>query len=154
LRKREHYREVLDGFDPEKIARYTSRKLNALMADSGVVRNRLKIDSLSRNARAFLDIQEEYGSFDAFVWPFVGGKPKVNARKSMKEVPARTEESDTLSKALKKRGFTFVGTTICYAFMQAVGLVNDHEVSCFRYGELVDRSRPGVARRAPSSRAG
>jgi DNA-3-methyladenine glycosylase I len=136
LKKRDRYREVLDGFDPERIARYTQRKLDALLEDPGIVRNRLKIASLPRNARAFLDVQHELGAFDAFAWSFVGGTPKVNAWKSKKNVPASTAESDAFSKALKKRGFTFVGSTICYAFMQAVGMVNDHEVSCFRYKQV------------------
>jgi DNA-3-methyladenine glycosylase I len=136
LKKRERYREVLDGFDPEKVARYDKKKVRELLGDVGIIRNRLKIDATIGNARAFLEIQKEFGSFDAFVWRFVGGKPKQNTWKTHKRVPARTAESDALSKDLQKRGFRFVGSTICYALMQATGLVNDHLVSCFRYAEL------------------
>ncbi len=135
LNKRDHYRAALDGFDPERIARYDARRRAKLMKDPGLVRNRLKIESLAKNARAFLALQEEFGSYDAYVWPFVGGKPLVNRRRGMGDVPARTAESDALSKDLKQRGFTFVGTTIIYAYMQATGLVNDHLVSCFRFKE-------------------
>jgi len=132
LRKRESYREAFDNFDPAKVARYNDRKLDALMQNEGIVRNRLKIASAVANAKAFLQLQEEFGSFDRYVWEFVGGKPKVNQPRSMKDVPARTPESDAISKALRKRGFNFVGSTICYAFMQATGLVDDHVVGCFR----------------------
>ena len=132
LRKRAHYREVFAGFDPSTVARFDARKKAALMKDAGIVRNRLKIDSTVTNARAFLDLQAELGSFDAYVWRFVGGKPIVRRPDSPQGVPARTEESDALSKDLKKRGFRFVGSTICYAFMQACGLVDDHARDCFR----------------------
>jgi DNA-3-methyladenine glycosylase I len=136
LRKRENYRSALDDFDPKKIGSYNQRKLDALMRNEGIIRNRLKIESLVRNAKAFLAVQDECGSFDRYIWQFVGGKPKVNARSKLSNVPTRTAESDTMSKALQKRGFTFVGSTICYAFMQAVGMVNDHLVTCFRYNEV------------------
>ena len=136
LQKRARYREVFDGFDPEKVARYDKKKVRQLLADPGIIRNRLKIDSTISNARSFLKVQEEFGTFDAYIWRFVGGQPKQNARKSHKQVPARTAESDAMSKDLKKRGFRFVGSTICYAFMQATGMVNDHVLSCFRYQEL------------------
>jgi DNA-3-methyladenine glycosylase I len=130
LRKRPGYRKAFDRFDPRRVARYDAAKLRALLADPGIVRNRLKIHGAVRNARAFLAVQEEFESFDAYLWRFVGGAPKINRPKTMKDVPARTPESDALSKDLKQRGFTFVGTTICYAFMQAVGMVNDHLVDC------------------------
>ena len=135
LKKRERYREVLDGFDPERIARYTKRKLDALLRDAGIVRNRLKVASLVPNARGFLDVQEEFGSFDEFVWRFVGGVPKRAVRRSLADIPAKSAESDALSKELLRRGFKFVGSTICYAYMQACGLVDDHVVGCFRYGQ-------------------
>jgi DNA-3-methyladenine glycosylase I len=133
LAKRDRYREVFDGFDPSRVAKYGSRKIKSLMADAGIVRNRLKIASAIGNARAFLAVQAEFGTFDAYIWSFVGGKPKINRWKRISDVPARTAESDAMSKDLKKRGFRFVGSTICYAFMQAVGMVNDHLVTCFRY---------------------
>ena len=136
LKKRENYRAALEDFDPKKISRYTQRKLDSLMANEGIVRNRLKILSTVKNAKAFLKLQAEFGSFDLYVWQFVGGKPRVNARKSLSGVPSRTAESDALSRDLKRRGFNFVGSTICYAFMQAVGMVNDHAVTCFRYGQV------------------
>ena len=132
LRKREAYREAFDNFDPSTVARYTQRKLDSLLKNEGIVRNRLKIVSAVANAKAFLAIQNEFGSFDQFIWDFVGGKPMVNRPRTLKDLPARTEKSDALSKALRKRGFNFVGTTICYAFMQATGLVDDHLVTCFR----------------------
>lgn len=136
LKKRERYREVYDGFDAEKVAGYGAKKRASLLADAGIVRNRLKVESSIDNARAFLRVQEEFGSFDRYIWGFVGGKPLVNRRGSMREVPARTAESDAMSKDLKKRGFRFVGSTICYAYMQAVGMVNDHVVTCFRHREV------------------
>jgi DNA-3-methyladenine glycosylase I len=137
LKKRENYRAAFDGFDPAKIARYDRRKVLTLLGNEGIIRNRLKIASAIQNARAFLAVQQEFGSFDRYVWQFVGGKPRVNALHLGGKIPARTEESDALSKDLKKRGFNFVGSTICYAFMQAMGLVNDHAVECFRYGALL-----------------
>jgi DNA-3-methyladenine glycosylase I len=136
LRKRKNYRAAFNHFDPKKISRYDKRKLDSLMRNEGIVRNRLKIESVVKNAKAFLEVQKEFGSCDRYVWQFVGGKPKVNAREKLDDVPARTAESDAMSRDLKKRGFTFVGTTICYAFMQAVGMVNDHMVNCFRYREV------------------
>ena len=136
LRKRARYREVFDGFDVEKVARYDKKKVRELLRDAGIVRNRLKIEAAISNARAFLKVREEFGTFDAYVWQFVSGKPKQNAWKTHKRLPAKTAESDALSKDLRKRGFRFVGSTICYALMQATGLVNDHLVSCFRHTEL------------------
>ena len=136
LRKRPHYRAVFDGFDPRKVARYEEDKVAALLADQGIVRNRLKIRSAVTNAQAFLEVQEEFGSFVVYVWRFVGGSPLQNRRQRLDALPARTAESDALSKDLLKRGFRFVGSTICYAFMQATGLVNDHLSTCFRYHDL------------------
>ncbi len=136
LNKRENYRKAFDGFDPKRVARYDRRKIERLLRDPGIVRNKLKIASTIANAQAFLRVQKEFGSFDRYIWQFVGGKPRVNSPKSMKQVHARTPESDAMSKDLKKRGFNFVGSTICYAFMQAVGMVNDHVVVCFRYRPL------------------
>jgi len=136
LRKRENYRKAFDGFDPKKISRYTQARITKLMANEGIVRNRLKIESTVLNAKAFLAVQKEFGSFDTYLWQFVNGKPLANQRRTIREVPASTPESDALSKDLKKRGFKFVGTTICYAFMQAVGMVNDHTTDCFRYAHL------------------
>ena len=141
LKKRENYRAAFDNFDPQKIARYDRRKIQTLMNNAGIIRNRLKIASAVKNAKAFLKVQDEFGSFDAYIWQFTGGAPIVNARRSMKQVPARTAESDAMSKDLKKRGFSFVGTTICYAFMQAVGMVNDHLTGCFRYGQVGNETR-------------
>jgi DNA-3-methyladenine glycosylase I len=134
LRKRPRYREVFDAFDPEKVARYGARKVKALLVDPGIIRNRLKIESAISNAKIFLDTQDEFGSFDAYIWRFVGGRPIQNAWKA--KVPASTKESDAMSKDLQKRGFRFVGSTICYALMQATGMVNDHAITCFRYREL------------------
>ena len=133
LKKRDNYRRAFDNFDARKIARYDDAKVRALLADPGIVRNRLKIAATIQNAKAFLAVQKEFGSFDAYVWQFVGGKPKQNRWKTIAAAPAKTPESDALSKDLLKRGFKFVGSTICYAFMQAVGMVNDHTVDCFSY---------------------
>jgi DNA-3-methyladenine glycosylase I len=137
LRKREKYRAAFDGFDPKKVARYDRRKMQRLLRskDEGIVRNRLKIASAIQNAKAFLAVQKEFGSFDRYIWQFVGGKPRVIAWRLGKRIPARTPESDAMSKDLKKRGFNFVGSTICYAFMQATGMVNDHAIECFRYSK-------------------
>jgi DNA-3-methyladenine glycosylase I len=140
LKKRVRYREVFDGFDAEKIARYDRKKIRELLKDPGIVRNRLKIAATVGNAKAFLRVREEFGSFDKYIWGFVGGAPKVNAWKGHKKVPAKTKESDAMSKDLVRRGFRFVGSTICYAFMQATGMVNDHLVGCFRYEQLQRRS--------------
>ncbi|HEX6958955.1 MAG TPA: DNA-3-methyladenine glycosylase I [Ferrovibrio sp.] len=136
LRKRENFRRAFDGFQPEKIARYTPKKLDALMQDAGIVRNRAKIEGSVANARGWLDIMEKEGSFAEYLWHHVGGKPKQNAWASLKQVPAETKESQAISKDLRKRGFTFVGPTIVYAFMQAVGMVNDHTVDCFRHRQV------------------
>lgn len=136
LKKRENYRKAFDQFDPEKVARYSAAKIARLLADPGIVRNRLKVASAVKNAKAFLKVQEEFGTFDKYIWGFVEGRPIVNAFRSTREVPARTRESDAMSKDLKQRGFTFVGSTICYAHMQATGMVNDHLVGCFRHREL------------------
>jgi DNA-3-methyladenine glycosylase I len=143
LNKRENYRIAFDQFDPQRVAAYDRRKMQRLLKDPGIVRNRLKIDSAVANARAFSRVQEEFGSFDRYIWRFVGGKPRVNSWKSSRQVPARTAESDTISKDLKARGFNFVGSTICYAFMQAVGMVNDHLVGCFRYRAVGGLQRRG-----------
>jgi DNA-3-methyladenine glycosylase I len=132
LKKREAYRKAFDNFDPQRVARYTTVRVEKLMKNAGIVRNRLKIESTIDNAKAFRRVQKEFGSFDAYVWAFVSGKQKINSPRSMKDVPPSTRESDSLSKDLKRRGFRFVGTTICYAFMQAVGMVDDHVVGCFR----------------------
>lgn len=137
LRKRENYRKAFNKFDAKKIARYDAKKVKELLGNEGIVRNRLKIAAVITNAEAFLKVQKEFGSFDAYLWQFVGGKPIVNKRASIQELPPTTPESDALSKDLKKRGFKFVGSTITYAFMQACGLVNDHEVKCFRYKNLM-----------------
>jgi DNA-3-methyladenine glycosylase I len=134
LSKRERYREVFEGFDPARVATYDMHKLKSLLADPGIVRNRLKLTAAIDNARAFLGVQAEFGTFDAYIWSFIGGRPRMNRWRSMSEVPARTAQSDAMSKDLKKRGFRFVGSTICYAYMQAVGMVNDHLVTCFRHG--------------------
>ena len=136
LKKRATYREAFDHFDATRIVRYDARKVQALLANSGIVRNRLKVAAAIANARAFLAVQKECGSFDAYIWTFVGGQPRQNQRRFMKDVPARTPESDAMSKDLLKRGFKFVGSTICHAFMQAVGLVNDHTTDCFRHAQV------------------
>jgi len=136
LKKRRSYRVAFDGFDPKVVARYDRRKLGQLLRNAEIVRNRLKIESAVKNAKALLAVREEFVSFDRYIWQFVGGKPVVNAWKTMSRIPARTDQSDAMSKDLIQRGFSFVGSTICYAFMQAVGMVNDHVVGCFRYGEV------------------
>jgi DNA-3-methyladenine glycosylase I len=136
LRKRENYRAAFDGFDANRVAAYGANKIESLLRDSGIVRNRLKIAAAVTNAQRFLDVQDEFGSFDKFIWQFVGGKPKPNNRREHGSIPSSTRESDAMSKELKKRGFKFVGTTICYAYMQAVGMVNDHTINCFRHSEL------------------
>lgn len=137
LRKREAYRKAFDNFDPVKIARYSEAKKAKLLLNPGIIRNRLKIESVVRNARAYLDLQEQGESFSDFLWQFVGGKPKQNRRRALADIPASTPESDAMSKELKKRGFNFVGTTICYAHMQATGMVNDHLISCHRYKDCL-----------------
>ena len=136
LHKRENFRLAFDAFDAQLIARYKKRKIGQLLENAGIVRNRMKIEAAVGNAKAFLRVQSEYGSFDSYIWQFVGGQPKQNRRKSLKRLPASTPDSDRMSKDLKERGFKFVGTTICYAFMQAAGMVNDHLVQCFRYEEV------------------
>jgi len=136
LKKREAFREAFDRFDPSRVAKYDGRKIRELLRNPGIIRNRLKIQAAVQNAKAFLEVVDEFGSFDRYIWRFVGGKPIHNRQARLKDIPARTGESDALSKDLKKRGFKFVGSTICYAFMQAVGMVNDHVVECFRYKEI------------------
>ncbi len=136
LRKRENYRKAFDNFDAKKIVKYDARKVKQLMKNEGIVRNRLKIAAVISNAKIFLEVQKEFGSFDEYIWRFVRRKPIVNIRKSIKQIPATSPESDAMSKELKKLGFKFVGSTICYSFMQACGLVNDHEVKCFRYKQV------------------
>jgi DNA-3-methyladenine glycosylase I len=136
LNKREGYRRAFSGFDPKKVARYSEKRVQKLLLDPGIIRNRQKIESAVRNARAFLSVQEEFGTFDAYAWHFVGGQPKVNSWRTMTQIPASSPESDAFSKDLKQRGFSFVGSTIIYAHMQAVGMVNDHLVHCFRYREV------------------
>ena len=136
LNKRKNYRAAFDSFDASQVARYDRRKMAQLMKNPGIVRNRLKIASTVKNAQALLQVQKEFGSFDRYAWQFVEGRPRVNSWRARDRVPARTAESDAMSKALKKRGFSFVGSTICYAFMQAVGMVNDHVVQCFRHREV------------------
>ena len=136
LRKREGYRRAFAEFDPEKVARFTARRIEKLVSNPEIVRNRMKIEAAVRNARAFLGVQEEFGSFDSYCWRFVDGKPRLNRWKVMREIPATSPESDAFSKDLKRRGFSFVGSTIIYAHMQAVGMVNDHLVDCFRYREI------------------
>lgn len=136
LAKRENFRAAFAQFDPVVVARHDARKVRELLTNPGIIRNRLKVESAVQNAKAFLAVQEQFGSFNRYIWEFVGGKPRVNSWRSLRQVPARTAESDAMSKDLKRHGFSFVGTTICYAFMQAVGLVNDHLVGCFRYREV------------------
>jgi DNA-3-methyladenine glycosylase I len=148
LRKRLAYREAFAAFDPARVARFSSARIEKLLANPGIVRNRLKVEGTVRNARAFLAVQKEFGSFDAYLWDFVGGTPRVNRWSTLRALPSRTPESDALSRDLRRRGFTFVGSTICYAFMQAVGLVNDHTVDCFRHPDRLNSPPDG----APSSR--
>jgi DNA-3-methyladenine glycosylase I len=136
LQKRIHYRKAFNNFDAKKVAKYDASKQKTLLKNPGIIRNRLKIASAIRNAKAFLAVQKEFGSFDKYIWQFVGGKPKINSWRAGQPVPASTPESDAMSKDLKKRGFNFVGSTICYAFMQATGMVNDHAVECFRYSQV------------------
>jgi DNA-3-methyladenine glycosylase I len=136
LKRREGYRKAFKNFDPLKVSKYTAKKVETLLKDTGIIRNRLKVISTINNAKAFIKIQDEFGSFDKYIWQFTNGSPIINKRKSLKNIPATTKESDAMSKDLKKRGFSFVGTTICYAFMQATGMVNDHTLDCFRYNEL------------------
>ena len=136
LRKRGRYREVFDQFDPERVARYDKRKVKSLLKDPGIIRNRLKIEAAISNAKAFLKVRDEFGSFDGYIWRFVGGAPKQNSWRHHKQIPATSKESDVLSKDLRQRGFRFVGSTICYAHMQATGMVNDHLISCFCYQDL------------------
>ena len=145
LKKRPTYRLAFDDFDPARVARFTPARVERLMKDPGIVRHRQKVESTVSNARAFLDVQKEFGSFDRYVWQFVGGAPRTEKRRGLGDVPALTPESDALSKDLKRRGFKFVGSTICYAFMQAVGMVNDHVVTCFRYGEVSALRQPSHA---------
>ena len=150
LKKREAFRKAFDGFDPERVAKYNSKKVRTLLADAGIIRNRAKIAAAIENAKAFLIVQKEFGSFDAYIWGFAERGPKVSRRRTLKQIPARTKESDQMSGALKGRGFKFVGSTICYAYMQAVGMVNDHLTYCFRSNlrdELGTRPRPGGSRR-------
>ncbi len=147
LKKRENYRQAFDNWNAKKIAQYNARKKRELLANPGIIRNRLKIDAVIENARAFLAIQNEFGSFDAYIWGFVGGEPKVNAWKRLGEIPAQTAEAEAMSRDLKSHGLRFVGPTICYAFMQAVGMVNDHVVSCFRYRQLARPRTPKVRSR-------
>jgi len=136
LKKRDNFRSAFDQFDPEKMASYDDKKVTELLQNAGIIRNRLKINAAIQNAKVFLEVQKEYGSFDAYIWQFVGGKSIKNAWKKIQDIPAVTQESEAMSKALQRRGFTFVGATICYAYMQAVGMVNDHVVDCFRYDEI------------------
>jgi DNA-3-methyladenine glycosylase I len=151
LRKREAFREAFDSFDPSRVARYDERRIRELLSNPGIIRNRLKIQAAVQNAQAFLKVAEEFGSFDRYIWQFVGNRPIQNRWRKLQEIPARTKESDALSRDLKKRGFKFVGSTICYAFMQAVGMVKDHVVECFRYKELKNAAtRRGDSRRVES----
>ncbi len=136
LKKRENFRRAFDHFNAKRIARYNEKQIQQLLSDEGIIRNRRKIEAFIQNARVFLDVQQEFGSFDAYIWQFVGGKPRQNAWRILRDIPSQTQESEAMSKDLTKRGFKFVGSTICYAFMQAVGMVNDHTIDCFRHGEI------------------
>lgn len=142
LKKRKNYRAAFDDFDIEKVDDYDPIKVQELMQNKGIVRNRLKIESTIKNAKAIIEIQKEFGSFDTYIWQFVGGRPKINTWKSLAEIPVKTAESDAMSKDLAKRGFKFIGSTICYAFMQATGMVNDHITDCFRYQEVASMPKP------------
>lgn len=153
LRKRENYRKAFDGFDAERIARYGRKDVTRLLHDCGIVRNRLKIEAAIRNAAGVLAIREEYGSLDAFLWRYVDGAPVQNRWKTMADIPAKTKESDQMSKELRQRGFNFVGSTICYAFMQAVGMVNDHITDCFRHREIAHDATTGFGRHHRAARA-
>ncbi len=148
LKRRAGYRKAFAGFDPVKVARFTPARVEKLLGDPGIIRNRAKVEATVRNARAFLEVQEEFGSFDAYIWGFVGGRPLVNKWRRMGQLPAATAESEAVSADLRRRGFGFVGPTICYAHLQAAGLVNDHVVGCFRYAELTGGSTSGRARRS------
>jgi len=141
LKKRDAYRRAFAQFDPQKVARFNKQKINELMDNPGIIRNRLKIESAVKNARAFLEIQKKFDSFDQYIWKFTGGEPLVNTWKKLSDIPAHSSESDAMSKDLKQHGFNFVGSTICYAFMQAVGMVNDHVMDCFRYREIIEALR-------------
>ena len=152
LNKRDGYRRAFSQFDPEKVARYSAARIDRLMTDPGIIRNRMKIAAAVKNARAFLAVQDEYGSFDAYCWQFVGGRPRQNRWKTPRQVPATTPQSDAFSKDLKRRGFSFVGSTVIYAYMQAIGMVNDHLVDCFRY-RAAARPRPGSTPSRTRSRA-
>jgi DNA-3-methyladenine glycosylase I len=152
LQRREGYRRAFAGFDPEKVAHFTPARIEKLLADPGIIRNRAKVSSAVSNARAFLAVQEEFGSFDAFIWSFVGGTPRLNANETLEDIPAQTEQSEALSRELVKRGFRFVGPTIVYSHMQACGLVNDHLVGCFRYHELAKLAGKGRTRSARTGR--
>jgi DNA-3-methyladenine glycosylase I len=152
LKKRENYRAAYDGFDPRKVARYGAADRKRLLADAGIVRNKLKVEASIKNAIAFLQVQKEFGSFATYAWSFVGGTPIVNARESIRDIPPRTDESDAFSKALLKRGFKFVGSTILYAFMQATGMVNDHEVGCYRYKPTVKLAKELAAAKRAEAR--
>jgi DNA-3-methyladenine glycosylase I len=151
LRKRENYRAAFDGFDPVKVARYDAQKVAKLLTNPGIIRNRLKVAGAIKNAKAFLAVQKEFGTFDKYIWQFVGGQPINPRRKSTKEIPATSPESDAMSKDMRKRGFTFVGTTICYAMMQAAGMVNDHTVDCFRHAQLCGDVKPSRRKRSKAT---
>ncbi len=151
LKKRDNFRAAFDKFDIRAVARYDGRKVQTMLRNPGIIRNRLKIQAAIANARAALAVQQEFGSLDAYLWRFVGGRPRLNRRRSLREIPARTPESEAMSKDLSRRGFRFVGPTICYAFMQAVGMVNDHTVTCFRYAELKSHDSSCPARSFPVS---
>ena len=152
LKKRDNFRRAFDNFDARAMATYDARQVKALLTDPGIIRNRLKIAAAIQNAKVFLAVQREFGSFDAYLWRFVGGRPKRNARRTLRRIPDRTPESDALSKDLSRRGFKFVGSTICYAFMQAVGMVNDHLVTCFRYREISGPSSRNTLNRRRAGR--